>query len=160
MNLQIRYAIANDLENICKLFSSILEELSYYNALAKKTEKVKYSVEHLQNQLLADPFSIIIIELDDRLIGYCFSHFDDYTIWIDWFGIDVMYRRKGIGSLILKELEKSAQSRNCHKIWCDSRTENIASLALLLKNGYNIATTLKNHWYDQDFFIWQKLIKI
>jgi len=92
------------------------------------------------------------------LVGFCFSRFDDYTIWLEWFCISPNYRGQNIGNMILSKLEDSTRIRECHKIWCDSRIENIASFKVLQRNGYILVATLKNHWYDQDFFIWQKYL--
>lgn len=159
MSINISYASRDDLEKINHLFEEILNSLKYYNDAAKKDEKKKYSIEELQNKLEQDNLSIISVFDKSKLVAFSFSRFDDYTIWLEWFGISLDYRSKGLGDLILKELEKSAINRGCHKIWCDSRTENIASFKVLQRNGYTLVTTLKNHWYSQDFFIWEKLLE-
>jgi len=156
MELKTKYATKNDLAELSILFVEIVESLKYYNDTAKKDELAKYTSSELEKKIAEDELSIIIVRNDSELVGFCFSRFDDYTIWLEWFGIADKYRGNKIGDIILNELEKSTLKRGCHKIWCDSRTENISSLKVLLKNGYNLITTLKNHWYNQDFFIWQK----
>ncbi len=158
MTIKLNYATENDIESISKLFTDILDTLEYYNDTAKHNERTKYSPDELSAKLLEDKFSIITVHDGDTLVGFCFSRFDDFTIWIEWVGIKPSYRGTNIGNIILEELEKSTLNRGCHKIWCDSRTENIASFKVLQRNGYTLVTTLKNHWYNQDFFIWQKYL--
>ena len=64
----------------------------------------------------------------------------------------------GIGRSLLEKLELRAKELSSHKIWCDSRTENHASAALLRRQGYAQICTLRRHWYAQDFFIWEKYV--
>lgn len=158
MGIRLKYATVQDIEKINDLFIEIVHSLKYYNDTAISDEKTKYSSEELKKKLLEDKLSIIAVYDDENIVGFCFSRFDDYTIWLEWFGISKSYRGANIGNLILEELEKATIKRGCHKIWCDSRTENIASFKVLQRNGYTLVTTLKNHWYKQDFFIWQKLL--
>ena len=57
---------------------------------------------------------------------------------------------------MLLELEKSVKDRKSHKIWCDSRTDNVQSITLFKSLGYQLLTTIPNHWYGQDFVLLQK----
>lgn len=158
MEIKIDYAIEKDLEEVSIMFLEILDSLTYYNDLAKKNERIRYTSEELYKKILEDKYSILVVRDQTTLVGFSFSRFDDYTIWLEWFCISQNYRGLNIGNLIISKLEDSARIRGCHKIWCDSRTENIASFKVLQRNGFTLATTLKNHWYNQDFFIWQKHI--
>ena len=158
MAIHLNFAIENDLDEVSKIFLEILDSLSYYNDLAKRNERIKYATDELRKKIYEDKYSIIVVRDDTILVGFCFSRFDDYTIWLEWFGISKNYRGTEIGNMILSKLEESTLVRGCHKIWCDSRTENVASFKVLQRNGFTLLTTLKNHWYNQDFFIWQKYL--
>lgn len=154
----IDFAIKEDLPIINRLFLNILASLPYYNQLAKESEELKYSIAELEKKLLEDQYSIVAVRHESKVIGFCFSRFDDYTVWLEWFGIEQTFRGSGTGDKLLAKLEEATKTRGCHKIWCDSRTVNIASFKVLQRNGFELITTLKNHWYQQDFFLWQKNI--
>lgn len=158
MNYKTEYATPADLENLSQLFTEILLDIPYYNALAKENEKERYCSKELSAKLQEDPYSIIIIKDDHQIVAFCFSRFDDFTIWLEWFGIVPLYRGKGLSKLLLEKLEESTVARKCHKIWCDTRTENERSINVLTKYGFEKITEIKNHWYGQDFFLWQKSI--
>lgn len=160
MSIHIKYASKDDVDRVGLLFVEILDTLHYYNDTAKKNEKSKYTSEELIKKIQEDMYSVMSVYEDDNIVGFCFSRFDDYTVWLEWFGIADSHRGRGIGDLILMELEVATKKRGCHKIWCDSRTKNLASFKVLQRNSYTIVATLENHWYGQDFFIWQKFLGV
>ena len=158
MDVLVEYATKDDLSEISKVFQKVLSAIPYYNKLAKEIEEKKYAPGELSKKLEEDPKSIITIKVEGVIAGFCFSRFDDFTIWLEWFGIAQAYRGKELSRLLLLQLEQAAKERNCHKIWCDSRTENLKSISILQKNGYENIALLRRHWYSQDFFLWQKFI--
>jgi RimJ/RimL family protein N-acetyltransferase len=95
---------------------------------------------------------------NDEIAGFGLSRIDDRTVWIEWFGVKKGFRGHGLGTKIIEALEKATVQRNCHKIWCDSRTENKESISLLTKNGFRQIGVVENHWYRQDFILWEKLL--
>jgi ribosomal protein S18 acetylase RimI-like enzyme len=155
----IRLANISDLEQVAKLFEYILGSLEYYNSLAKETELKKYTPSRLSEKLADDPLSILVaIDSDEKVIGFAFSHFDDYTVWLDWFGVDPGLRHYGIGQSLLERTFDASKKRGAHKIWCDSRSTNEPSKLLLRKVGFKEIVEIKDHWYRQDFILWEKYL--
>lgn len=139
------------------LFRGILRDLSYYNSLAKWHESRKYSPELLAKKAGEDPLSVLVARGEDgAVVGFCFNHMDDFTIWIDWFGVGRDFRRKGMGEEILKKTFETARKRGAHKVWCDTRSDNEPSKSLLRKVGFSELVTIKDHWYRQDFTLWER----
>lgn len=160
MGITIDFANEMHCDELFSLFEKTVQPLPYYNELAKKNELNKYQSDALKIKLREDPHSIIVAIENQKLLGFCFSRFDDYTIWIEWFGVSEPERRKGIAKLMIQLLEKKASQRMAHKIWCDCRTQNMKSINLLALSGYTPLCTIKNHWYKQDFILWQKEIEL
>ena len=158
-SITVRRANTGELPRVRRAFLKVLNEIPYYNSLAKRDEARKYTVKKLEEKTNEDRDSIICaLNEKGAIVGYLFNHFDDYTIWIDWFGVPKDKRRLGIGTLLLEYLFQSARQRNCHKIWCDTRASNIPSMITLKKAGFSSITEIKNHWYGQDFILWERLI--
>jgi ribosomal protein S18 acetylase RimI-like enzyme len=158
VNYSTQYATQQDLKTLSQVFLDVLRPIPYYNDLAKENEETKYSYDELSKKLHEDSKSLILIKENGNIVAFCFSRFDDFTIWLEWFGIVKPYRGLKLSGLLLNKLEESARDRNCHKIWCDSRTENKKAISILEKNGYENIALIKNHWYKQDFFLWQKFL--
>lgn len=52
--------------------------------------------------------------------------------------VDFGYRRRGIGSLLLRVIEDFARENGARVIMCDTAINNIPALNLYLKNGFKI----------------------
>jgi len=140
------------------LFTQVVSVLPYYNQIAKESELAKYSPDALRTYAMADPDSVLVAKIKSDLVGFCLSRYDDGLIWLSWFGVHPDHRRLGIGSALLDSLETTVRNGRSHKIWCDCRTENEASKTLLNEHAYQRLCTVRNHWYGQDFILWEKLI--
>ena len=146
---------ANELNH---LFVRIVEALPYYNDTAKRSEIAKYSAESLRESAEKEPDSVLVARVGEQIVGFCFSESDDGLVWLAWFGVDPSFRNQGVGSQLLTKLEDTVRSGRSHKIWCDCRTENEASKVALARHGYVQLCTVRNHWYGQDFILWEKLV--
>lgn len=127
----------------------------YYNEPAKHAEFAKYTTAGLRARLLGDPQAILVSRDARGLTGFCVSRFDDATIWLEWFGTAAEARGRGVGGALLTALASTLPARGAHKIWCDSRTENVESRAVLERAGFQRIATLTNHWYNQDYYLWE-----
>jgi RimJ/RimL family protein N-acetyltransferase len=93
-----------------------------------------------------------------NIVGFCFSHFDDFTIWLDWFSVEPSERKKGVGTAIIQALLETATERHAHKIWCDTRSSNEPSKTFFRKLGFKEIAEVKDHWYRQDFILWERFV--
>lgn len=148
----------DDPERLASAFSEVLHGLPYYNERAKLGESQKYTASRLAAAAAADPESVLVAEIDGQLAGFLFNHLDDETVWLSWFGVRPDFRRRGVGGALLRGLDLRAKKVESHKIWCDSRTDNEKSQTILTRHGYVQLCTLRNHWYRQDFILWEKRV--
>ncbi|OGI91232.1 hypothetical protein A3A09_00270 [Candidatus Nomurabacteria bacterium RIFCSPLOWO2_01_FULL_42_20] len=155
---QVRLMTESDSLELSQVIKEVIQDIPYYNDLAKSNEIKKFSASALADKIREDKYSAIVATENKKIIGFCLSRFDDYLIWLEWFGILKNQRGKRISKLLLEELEKTTHLRGCHKIWCDCRTTNEASKHILSAFGYQQIATVSNHWYGQDFILWQKLL--
>ncbi|MEI6140787.1 MAG: GNAT family N-acetyltransferase [Mariniphaga sp.] len=157
-NIIVKRATIEDCKTLPSVIETVVQAIPYYNDLAKKSEIAKFQTDDLICKIEADKNSVIIAIINDNIVGFCMTRFDDYLIWLEWFGVLENHRGKGIANLLLNELDKSILIRQCHKIWCDCRTSNKASIHILSNHGYKQIITISNHWYTQDFILWEKVI--
>lgn len=155
----IRRPRDNEILGVRRCFLEVLQEIPYYNALAKKEESKKYTVSKLKEKLAKDRYSVVCAVNDKHeVVGLLFNHFDDYTVWLDWIAVRKDQRWKGVGNLLLTDLYRTAKLRGCHKVWCDCRTTNEPSKAALTKVGFRRIAEIRNHWYGQDFILWERFV--
>jgi ribosomal protein S18 acetylase RimI-like enzyme len=149
----------DEADDTARLIKETIWNLRYYNRLAQRSELAKYTAIKLIKKIGDDKDSVLLARDGHEIIGFCISTKDAYTIWLDWFGVRKGARRKGVGRALLTALESTVCARESHKLWCDCRTSNSASIKALSKFGFGRIVTIKNHWYGQDFIIWHKFVK-
>lgn len=154
----ISNATTGDGRKVASAISSIIASIPYYNDLAKAGEVDKYKADDIEAKISDEPHSVIVARIGDDIAGFCLTKFDDNLIWIEWFGVAVEHRGKGIAGKLLDAMESTVKGRNGHKVWCDTRTSNKESAHILTKRGYMQIVTIPNHWYGQDFILWEKPI--
>lgn len=154
----IRQATQDDCKKLPTVIETVVQAIPYYNDLAKQSEIAKFQTADLLSKIETDKFSVMVATNNDEIVGFCMTRFDDYLIWLEWFGVLETHRGKGIANMLLTELDKTITVRQCHKLWCDCRTSNKASIHILTNHGFKQLVTLPNHWYKQDFILWEKEI--
>lgn len=157
--VSVRTATEADLQEVVLLFREVLANIPYYNSMARKGERSKYTVRDLRTKLRNDKYSVVVARDKSGLLGFAFSHFDDYLIWIDWLAVNPTSRRLGVGSLIIRKVIKTSSERRAHKIWCDTRSTNEPAKLTLRKNGFREIAVVRNHWYGQDFILWERPVQ-
>jgi ribosomal protein S18 acetylase RimI-like enzyme len=141
---------------VARLVRAVVLATPYYNERAKSHEISKYGASGLRAMIREDPDSVLVARQESRVVGFGMSRLDDGLLWLSWIGIDAAHRGRGLGRALLRAMERSARSRGCHKVWCDCRTTNTASARMLESSGYARLATVRQHWYRQDFILWQK----
>jgi ribosomal protein S18 acetylase RimI-like enzyme len=155
----VRKATVEDLPRVASLFQEVLAGIPYYNRLAKQNESKKWSLRTLRTKLRDDAYSILVAHDEHGILGFAFTRFDDYLIWIEWFGVDPKSRRDGVGSALIQELVRTASMRNAHKVWCDTRSNNVPAKSTFRKNGFRELVELKDHWYGEDYILWERSLR-
>lgn len=145
----------HEIEAVAALIKVTIESLSYYNERARRAELAKHSADGLHRLVAEDPQAVLVARDGCGPIGFCVSRYDDGTIWLAWFGTDARARGRGVGASLLAALAKTLPSRHAHKVWCDTRVDNTQSQSVLAHAGFRRIATLTNHWYGQDFFLWE-----
>ena len=140
------------------LVRSVIAPLGYYTKKARQMEVAKYTSDELERMRREDPDSVLVAVQGAKIIGFCLSRYDDGLIWLAWFGVDKNYRGLGVGQKLLGALEATVRKRGGHKLWCDCRTTNTESKRLLIAAGFTPTGLLRNHWFGQDFILWDKSV--
>lgn len=158
-SILVRRPRESELSLVRRLFLDMLREIPYYHAIAKQDEARKYSLSNLVTRVRKDRNSIVCaVNSSGSILGFTINHFDDYTIWLEWIVVSRSARNKGVGTLLFKDLFRMSRLHGCHKVWSDCRTNNEPSKALLKKTGFKKIAEIKNHWYRQDFILWERFV--
>ncbi len=128
--MNLRFARTNSEDpNFAMLVCELEAELLERNSLHEKQQNSTTRPTYLDTVMLAYD--------DDRPIGCgCFKPFDDSTAEIKRMYVREAYRRKGISSLILMELELWAAQHDFIKLVLETGTDQPEAMKLYTKYGY------------------------
>ncbi|MFN3266794.1 MAG: GNAT family N-acetyltransferase [Deinococcales bacterium] len=137
-----------------ELLISTIVQSQYYTQAAKHTE-----IAELTAQLEAQPHTALVALESDQVLGLVvWSGLEAGLLWLSWIVTAPEARGRGVALALLDGFHHFAKVNGVHKTWCDSRIGNIPSQALLEKAGYKVITTLTQHWYGLDYFLWERLV--
>jgi len=83
----IRFATLNDVDELSKLISDVILNCPYYTNSAKEYEVKIHTNSGLSDQIIDDKYSVIVAEEDNKLVGFCISLFNYFTIYASWVGV-------------------------------------------------------------------------
>ncbi|MEM1563385.1 MAG: GNAT family N-acetyltransferase [Candidatus Bathyarchaeia archaeon] len=116
--------------------------------LPKIVELIKGDMEPLNEDLEAvfnfespnEKCRFLVAEEDGEIVGFSRVHFYRWnrSAYVISLLVDVDYRRRRIGSLLLKVMEDFAGENGARVIMFDTAIDNIPALNLYLKNGFKI----------------------
>jgi len=162
INFKVGVAEEKNTPHLAKLIHEILTEMSqYYKDEAIKTELRVYTADYIQKLINNPDFLLFKAEVNKNIVGFQIVSIYQTLAYLEWSGVHPDYRRQGIGRA-LKSLTEEYLLKNrpdVHKIWCDTRVTNTPSIKNLLKNGYQISALLRKHWFGEDYYLYEKIIR-
>ncbi|MEM2947707.1 MAG: GNAT family N-acetyltransferase [Candidatus Bathyarchaeia archaeon] len=116
--------------------------------LPKIVELIKRNKEPLNEDLEAvfnfespnEKCRFFVAEEDSEIVGFSRVHIYRWnkSAYVINLLVDSGYRRKGIGSLLLKTAEEFARKNGARVLMFDTAIDNIPALNLYFKNGFRI----------------------
>jgi len=156
MTVSVERLDPRDAARVAGLMREVIAAVPFYSDDAKRSETGKYGEEALREAAAADPDAVLVAKAGGELAGFCVSRYDDGLIWLSWFGVHPAWRGTGVADRLLARLEEATRARGIHKVWCDSRTDNLPSRRALARAGFREICTVADHWYGQDFVLLEK----
>lgn len=114
--------------------------------------------------LLAHPNSVSLIAKDNHniigfVIGVIFHEREKLTGHILTIDVYPSHRRMGIGSTLLKQIEKIFIGKGVKTCYLEAREDNVAALNLYQKLGYKKVGNLKNYYKDAHGILFEKVLQ-
>ena len=154
--LTIRYAAPHDIPDLLAIFSQVVSPLDIYSEEARAGEIRKFSREEFEYRIEADPFAVTLAYSQNDLVGFSVTDDQHGPVWLEWYGVRLDARGAGAGEAIIRHLITELPIRHATKLWCDTRTSNTQSIRLFEKLNFRRLCEVKNHWYGQDFYLWER----
>ncbi|MFC2143015.1 GNAT family N-acetyltransferase [Candidatus Aenigmatarchaeota archaeon] len=93
---------------------------------------------------------------NENPVAYMILKFQGGVCDLNEFLVKKEHRKKGIGKILIKESEKLAVNRGCHKLRIKTSEKHIIALEFYKKLGYEIEAELKNDKFKINWYILSK----
>ena len=156
----IREAITEDLQDILAI---------YNDAIVNSTAVYTYQTQTIEDrrnwfqQKKEEGFPVLVYELDNKVVG--FATFGPFRAWPAYkysiehsIYVDKNYRKKGIGTALLKELIAVANEREYMTLIAGIDADNEKSIAMHKNFGFEFVGTIQkagykfNRWLNLSFY--------
>ncbi len=154
MPLTIDYARVSDTPTLETLFRAVVAPLALYSQAARAEQLARYTAEEFARLVAADAHSVILARIDGVAAGFAIIEQQHGPVWLEWYGVATERRGQGVGEALLRFVVAEATATGATRVWCDTRTDNLASNALLARLGFRQLCRLPDHWHGQDYFLW------
>jgi ribosomal protein S18 acetylase RimI-like enzyme len=92
----------------------------------------------IQRKMAVDPELFLVAVEKNTIIGTAMGGYDGHRGWIYSVSVHPEYRKKGIGSELLRSIEAELMKRNCPKVNLQILETNEDVVEFYKKNGYFI----------------------
>jgi ribosomal protein S18 acetylase RimI-like enzyme len=79
----------------------------------------------------------LVCTIDDKLVASVMAGYDGHRGWINYLAVDPLFRRRGLGRELMREVQHRLQSLGCAKINLQIRRENVEAIAFYERIGFS-----------------------
>ena len=114
------------------------------DVIALWTDMFGYTAPHndpatvIRHKLAVQRELFFVATLDDRLVGTIMGGYDGHRGWIYSLAVGPEVRRRGIGTALMRHVERELAGRGCPKVNLQVLASNAATVAFYEKLGYSV----------------------
>lgn len=116
----------------------------------QETTKTKYSYDMLRNELEDPSYISLVATNDNEIIGIAIGQVIADELHIHSVAVDENYRRRHIGSDLVKALVQSAQSKGVIRSFLEVRASNSEAISLYASLGFSQNGIRPNYYPNND----------
>ena len=90
----------------------------------------------IRRKLKTDPNLFVVGVLEGKVVATVMGGYEGHRGWINYLAVDPDYQRKGLGRLIMEDVERRIKERGCPKINLEVRESNKGVIDFYLSLGY------------------------
>jgi len=126
--MDIRPFLESDEPDVIALWAEVFA----YAAAHNRPEAV------IRHKLTVQRELFLVAQLDGRLAGTVLGGYDGHRGWVDSLAVRPDLRRRGVGTALMRHVERELASRGCPKINLQVLATNAATVAFYEKLGYSV----------------------
>jgi ribosomal protein S18 acetylase RimI-like enzyme len=126
--LQIRRFHESDTGTVVALWTTVFAYSTPHNAPASV----------IGQKLAVQPQLFFVAVLDGAVVGTVMGGYDGHRGWVYSLAVDPRARRRGVGTAMMKQLERDLAARGCPKVNLQVLSSNVETVEFYKKLGYSV----------------------
>ncbi len=98
--------------------------------------------EEIAKKLERDPDPFLVAEEDGQMVGTVIGGFDGRRGLIYHLAVDPTYRQRGIGAMLMDEVEKRLKAKGCIRCYLMVADDNVNAIEFYKKRGWGNMDTI------------------
>jgi [ribosomal protein S18]-alanine N-acetyltransferase len=119
---------------------------------------IAYSKRDLRAYLRFPGAECVVAKTSNAVAGFCISANQDGRGYIVTIDVLEQFRRTGMGSALLREVERRLAANGVREVRLETATDNHSAVAFWQKHGYRSLGIRKDYYPDRDAFAMSKAI--
>ena len=96
----------------------------------------------VQRKLMVQRELFLVAELGGSVVGVVMAGYEGHRGWVNYLAVDIGQRRRGIGTALMRDVERRLHALGCPKINLQVRLDNAAVQAFYSAIGYGVDEVL------------------
>jgi ribosomal protein S18 acetylase RimI-like enzyme len=114
-------------------------ELWTFGGLVKPWNDPKKDIER---KLKVQRELFLVAELEGSVVGVVMAGYEGHRGWVNYLAVDIGQRRRGIGSALMRDVERRLRALGCPKINLQVRLDNSAVQRFYAAIGFGVDETV------------------
>ena len=128
MKVNIRPYSESDEKAVAKLWREVFPDAPPWNR--PETD--------IRRKLSVQPELFLVAIINSDIVGTAMAGYDGHRGWVYYVAVDPRHRRKGIGTALMKKVERDLIQLGCPKLNLQIRANNDEVVAFYKKLGYEV----------------------
>jgi ribosomal protein S18 acetylase RimI-like enzyme len=123
----------------------------------KTKEWIKYGKE--AGYSWNDKYYFLAAYDNNKIVGFASIKIVGGVGYLEEIIVSKNYRRKEVGLMLLKKVEKIAKNKKCHLVYLSTGERYKTAVPFYIKNGYKKVAVLKNNKFHDKWYFFEKNLK-
>lgn len=158
-NIKIIQIDEKQAEEFFKLYKTVVESdfKEWTNKSKKQWVEQEYNVDYWKKLLSENKLPVFVAFDNEEMVGYLAVESITYgVVYIGWVGVLKEYRKKGIASRLMTEIEKWTKVNKFHKLEFETQIKTL--LPFFEEQGFILEGIRKNSWQKLDNYMFGKSV--